>query len=1650
MADDLPQAGAQIVLEGVTEFMNNLQSVTSGLAKIVQGFVALSAGANTSAAGIDSATNKIIGDITKMGTAESETVDKMVAGNSAIARSANQMAADLEAAMSRGAAALSKFMFTGGGGEQLQELLGKIGSAGNGGGTAGRGSGFLNPGTEQASEAAYAKLKAAQQALTDATIKEANRRAVAEEQASKRVIDALIAEANAANKAMSEEEAALARITQEQNAASNARVEAMGREQNATTGGSLNFVRAITGMVAANNLLNIGALNTAFNIGTLAASFDRLGTKGLLIGGAIGIALAAIASLVQAFQSIVNGAEAVVSAVGQVTAQIVDFGIKTGEAALKGAADYQKAMAFYVALTGASRQELGLLNDKIVQVAQTTLFSMPKAAEAVNELARAGATGTQIITEGALDAVVALSTAAAGELGLADAAKTVTGTVGAFTKTLADGKQQSISYTEAVNAITQAAQLSRLSFTEVTQAFRQAAPVANSANISITDLAAVIAILGNASETGTLSGTALKQMILDLEHPSKKAADALNEFKVSLFEVGTEKLRPIRDVIIDMNKAFGEQAQITGKVTDQVRLKALADIFGARAALAANIITNQGVEAFDKMETAMKNVTAIDMANVMLLPLDARMTILNNSVGVLANTFAGPFVSALSDAVNAAINFIHNGLPVQAIELAGQAIVAIATNQGFGALQAKLVEMSDPKLLGFFTSLIGLGSNVRAALVDVILPAIQTVLDRMVDFASSQDTIDAWARGFDNAGTVILGVAGAISDAIGVVADFVGWLHENEAAMETVKAVAIGFATVIGTVVVTALLAAAIPMAVVTLAMGALGAMVVAVATDIQVFADAIINFVAVPAQEAAGIVTDAGEEMAAGAEAGAEGVIEAYEVIVAGSAALAEAVIGNTEVMASGVIDDTNVMVEGTAEGWDEMVSLTYDSTEAIATAASGLDPILSAVGNAPGQASTSWASGWTALLNTLHEFVTNAWNMVKGLIDAMASNPLLSSIVGGGLGGLPGVSSIVSAFSSVRTEMTGISDAAGRVHTAITRISDSVHPIIANFQNMEGKLRSSLDNIASSASRTRESLTGGGPESTTPGGYPGGGGGGGGSKGKGAGGKGPEDAYNKALDQAVEFAEDLARTIANAGADAIQKLGDVARKAAEAAMNETRDFYEKVQSIGDTFTQGVLDRAAQTTQSRADRARKKELSDTLANNTEQRRLEREDRDAQLTDIREANDRKDKLIQDNADKSFQYQQQDRATKRSQERADEDTEFKRKLDDEERRLQKLDDLHNKRGTRQTAEDIKKLQQQGGFSTDPGADQAEKARLQRARAREDLETARTRARAEEDTQFTRDEAQIAENRKLGIEDIALDKRHERALQDRAQKREDARTDLDQHKADNDATQSLDDRMQDEASERANQKAKQEAILKAATAKREHEEKLKAIKDRATEEANTIIEGLDKTLRGVQDKINDKVPEILKSGGAAMQPILDDLVKNLTDQMDIVWEGAHQARLELGLGEAGAGGSVIESMGLATDNFITASVNFTQAMIDAANRIAAATGGTVLPASTGTTVPTYTTGSTTKLPTGGISTTPIATPGGPGQPDKGPAPVTADEPSSTLTGASTIVAPSASAVTVNNVTTYQVSASYADTQSPASIGLDLSALSAISRR
>jgi hypothetical protein len=1019
------------------------------------------------------------------------------------------------------------------------------------------------------------------------------------------------------------------------------------------------------------------------------------------------------------------------------------------------------------------------------------------------------------------------------------------------------------------------------------------------------------------------------------------------------------------------------------------------------------------------------------------------MQILVNSVQALAIEFAGPLVAAFSDAVNAALNFVH-AIPVDAIKTLGEAIVAIATNQGLDVLRGKLAELASGNALQFFNSLLNFAVRVRQAIMEEIVPAIEAIARRVMDLTTSDSGLDTLARTFDTLGNVVLFVGGVIAQAITGIANWTFEFLSNRDAIERVIHVVEGLATVVVTGLVVAFVTLAGPMAVVLALLEAIGTTVDPLLGS---FAD-----LAAGAVTTSGAVGGSFADMADASAVLPEAMAEATDATTQNYLDIAEAAVGSAEVVseasneeADNVIADTNDMVQGQAEGWNASTEIVADSTENILKNINSLEQPFSNLERAPQNVALNWSAPLRNALDVLNSWLQAVANGINSLMQGLADNPLFQAVFAGAH--FIGPIAIPLQLMEVARAGVAVHDAWTGASAAIDRIGRVTVPEITRAtRTSTGELRSMLDGIAAIAGKARDVAAGRGGAANTEGGDyptkpPKEGGGGKGGKGRGAG-AGPEDAYNKALDQAEEFASDLAEKIQSAGIAAINRLEDIARRSAESAAKETRDYLEKVGAINESVDKANAEAQEAQNQSRSDRARKEELQKVLDARAQQRKFEREDRDQQLTDQREAEDRKNKQIQDILDRQFQLSQQNAATRRSRERQDEDTAFQRKLDDEERRIRKIEELQNKPGVKQTKEQQDAIR--GGITlgiaSSASQDELEKRRLERQRKTEDLVTARSRDRQDEDTRYEREQQQAAIDYRQGVEDKDYATRQGRAATDRARRRTDEIDDINFAQSQKDEQRKLDDQMEDEALKRRKDKAEKDRKDRLAIAEREHTERLADIRNKAAEEAQNVLGTLQNTIDGVEKTIRDKAPEIIKAGGEAMGPIMEAIVQNLHDQMDIVTNAAHDARLELGLALGTNGETVSESIvdGLTTS--LTALTTGVTALAQAALAGAEALKG-ALPQTPPATP--YNTGQVR----GSVPNT------NPGTSYSSPAAIGGGIPigaPSELASSSTVVAPTASQVSITNNTAYNVSASYENSQSPASIGLDLSALDAITRR
>lgn len=261
------------------------------------------------------------------------------------------------------------------------------------------------------------------------------------------------------------------------------------------------------------------------------------------------------------------------------TAGIAAAGIAAtalGVAAVRMAADFDAGMSTVQANTGASADEMSLLRQAAIDAGADTVYSATDAADAINELGKAGMSTSDILSGGLNGA---LDLAASDGMEVAEAAELMSSAMAQFNLTGADA-------TRIADALAAGAGKAQGSARDLGYALQQSGMVANSFGISMEETVGTLTSFANAGMTGSDAGTSLKSMLIALANPTKKAQNLMDELGISAYDA--------QGNFIGLKALAGQlQTQMSG-LTQAQRNQALATIFGSDAIRAANVLYNEG------------------------------------------------------------------------------------------------------------------------------------------------------------------------------------------------------------------------------------------------------------------------------------------------------------------------------------------------------------------------------------------------------------------------------------------------------------------------------------------------------------------------------------------------------------------------------------------------------------------------------------------------------------------------------------------------------------------------------------------------------------------------------------------------------------------------------------------------------------------------------------------------------------------------------------------------------------------------------------------------------------------------------------------------------------------------------------------------
>lgn len=258
-------------------------------------------------------------------------------------------------------------------------------------------------------------------------------------------------------------------------------------------------------------------------------------------------------------------------------------------AAIAKYAEFDAAMSEVSATTGETATMQGKLRDAAVDAGAATSFSATEAANAITELGKAGV-GTGDILSGGLSGSLAL--AAAGQLGVADAAEIAATTLTQF-------GLKGTETTHVADLLAAGAGKAQGSVGDLSGALKQSGLVASQMGLSVDETVGTLAAFASAGLVGSDAGTSFKTMLIALANPSDEAAAAIEEFGI--------KTHDANGTMLPMSELAGELSTKLGKVDSATRNAALATIFGTDAFRAAAVMVDQGQAGMEKWNGAVND-----------------------------------------------------------------------------------------------------------------------------------------------------------------------------------------------------------------------------------------------------------------------------------------------------------------------------------------------------------------------------------------------------------------------------------------------------------------------------------------------------------------------------------------------------------------------------------------------------------------------------------------------------------------------------------------------------------------------------------------------------------------------------------------------------------------------------------------------------------------------------------------------------------------------------------------------------------------------------------------------------------------------------------------------------------------------------------
>lgn len=250
-------------------------------------------------------------------------------------------------------------------------------------------------------------------------------------------------------------------------------------------------------------------------------------------------------------------------------------------------ADFDAAMSEVQASTHETADNMDALRDAAVAAGADTAFSASEAANAIDELAKAGVS-TQDILSGGLTG--SLDLAAAGGLGVARAAEIASITMSQFGLAGSDAAH-------IADVLSAGAGKALGSVDDLANGLKFVGPVAASMGISLEETTGVLALFAQQGIMGEQAGTSLRGVLSSLTSPSKEARAEIERLGLQLYDA--------QGNFLGLQNAAGQLSTAYTTMDGASRDASLGIIFGRETVTAATALYQAGAQGVDEWTRAV-------------------------------------------------------------------------------------------------------------------------------------------------------------------------------------------------------------------------------------------------------------------------------------------------------------------------------------------------------------------------------------------------------------------------------------------------------------------------------------------------------------------------------------------------------------------------------------------------------------------------------------------------------------------------------------------------------------------------------------------------------------------------------------------------------------------------------------------------------------------------------------------------------------------------------------------------------------------------------------------------------------------------------------------------------------------------------------